>query len=1174
MALRFWKPGTAPPPEAAERGGAGIEEGATAAALARLGAVERRALPVHDFRAAIISAVYNHGVVVVVGDTGSGKTTQIPQYLHEAGFTAGGGVVACTQPRRVAATELARRVAQEVGCELGSTVGYAVRFQEATSPATAIKYLTDGMLLRELAGDPLLSRYAVVMVDEAHERGVNSDILLGLLKKVRRRRPELRVVVSSATVDAERLRAFFAGDGERRRRAFAPSGVSADAVATAAREGGEGAAQRSLLQRGRLRPLEKEEEEVEEGPLVVEAPAAAAASGSGRGKKERNHREREASSSGSSPAASRRHRHRSRSRSPSSGRRRGHRERRRRSASSSDSDSGRRHRGSGGHSSHHRHHHSSNRHRRSRSRSKERSKRERRDRERGSRTSGGGGTDRRFEDDSSSGSSSRAGSKSPLRAEAPVALIGGPSEAPAPVAPVAAPVASPAPPPAPSLGSKLADMQARAKAAMAAKRAAAAVGTTTTATTAAMAPSPATAAPTTAAAPPPPAPPPQPSGPDLSSAVTLHVSGRSFPVAVEFLSCPTPDFVSAAVDAVLNIHAQGSSNDGRSGGDGDVLVFLPGAEEIEAAAAQLAADLQALIEEGVLQREGALVLPEGLASASVAQRSAFWGALQPHRLYAAAPADVQAAALAPAAAAPSSKSSSRSVHHYHPRKAIFASSIAETSLTIDGVVFVIDAGWARAPLVHPLTGVDALLTVPASRASAAQRAGRAGRTRPGRCYRLYTAEAFAAAMPPAALPEVQRVDLSPAILALARLGVTDFAHFDWLDPPEPLALARALEQLVALGALESSSGGGGPQLTRPLGVTMADLPLDPKAARFLLEAAAHGCAEAALTAVAVLQVQSIFKAPVGPGSTSVYAARRYAEADAGLLPFASREGDLVTACNVFTAYETKAAGGRASELGEWASAAGLSLPALAQVATIKAQLRRALTAAASAVGRAALAPAAPGESSSPPPRWSLVTDPSVAAEPGLVTFRRCIVAGYFQNAARLGADGGYRTVRGGLPVRLHPSSVYARFAGGPPPPWIVFCDAVLTSSTSEDVLVRDVTAIDPRWLLEAAPAFFEVGLSDLDARAAEAAATPIVLIGSSSSGSGGAAPGRLVYQSASARAAAAAAAAASAASSRPAPASTAPAPAPASAPPSGSVSAMMAALFEGNSGGGRPRFPF
>ena len=172
-----------------DRGGSKREGG-------RNGARRRRDLPIHACRAGILRAVAGNDSVVLVGETGSGKSTQLPQILADArGLGVGPGAAICvTQPRRVAAVTIARRVAYERGAEVGGEVGYAVRFEDATTAATSIKYATEGILLRECLSDPLLSTYAVVILDEAHERTLNFDVLLGLLKQIqakrKRRKPE------------------------------------------------------------------------------------------------------------------------------------------------------------------------------------------------------------------------------------------------------------------------------------------------------------------------------------------------------------------------------------------------------------------------------------------------------------------------------------------------------------------------------------------------------------------------------------------------------------------------------------------------------------------------------------------------------------------------------------------------------------------------------------------------------------------------------------------------------------------------------------------------------------------------------------------------------------------------------------------------------------------------
>lgn len=201
---------------------------------------ETEPLPVTLFKEQLMKAVRASQVLVCTGETGSGKTTQIPQYLLElvrerdANTTAPGMkdkdegdepapehgkrapsgrklLVAVTQPRRVAATSVARRVADERGCRLGEEVGYSIRFEDRTGPRTRIKYMTDGVLVRECLEDPHLSRYGVVMLDEAHERSIDTDILFGLLKRALARRPDLRAVITSATLDVERFAAFFGG---------------------------------------------------------------------------------------------------------------------------------------------------------------------------------------------------------------------------------------------------------------------------------------------------------------------------------------------------------------------------------------------------------------------------------------------------------------------------------------------------------------------------------------------------------------------------------------------------------------------------------------------------------------------------------------------------------------------------------------------------------------------------------------------------------------------------------------------------------------------------------------------------------------------------------------------------------------------------------------------------
>lgn len=169
---------------------------------------QREFLPVFAVREDLLKVVRDNQVVIIVGETGSGKTTQLTQYLHEDGYT-NYGKISCTQPRRVAAMSVAKRVAEEMGCELGDTVGYTIRFEDQTSEKTVIRYMTDGILLRESMSSPDLDQYSAIIMDEAHERALNTDVLMGLLKKLLARRRDLKLIVTSATMNADRFSQFF-----------------------------------------------------------------------------------------------------------------------------------------------------------------------------------------------------------------------------------------------------------------------------------------------------------------------------------------------------------------------------------------------------------------------------------------------------------------------------------------------------------------------------------------------------------------------------------------------------------------------------------------------------------------------------------------------------------------------------------------------------------------------------------------------------------------------------------------------------------------------------------------------------------------------------------------------------------------------------------------------------
>src|SRR3954466_9341815 len=170
------------------------------------------ALPVSARREDIAVAIERHPVVIVSGETGSGKTTQLPKIALALGRgrANGGGLIGHTQPRRIAAASVAKRIAFELDSPLGDVVGYRVRFQDRLQPGASVKLMTDGILLAETQGDPLLRAYDTLIIDEAHERSLNIDFLLGYLRQILPRRPDLKIIVTSATIDAQRFADHFA----------------------------------------------------------------------------------------------------------------------------------------------------------------------------------------------------------------------------------------------------------------------------------------------------------------------------------------------------------------------------------------------------------------------------------------------------------------------------------------------------------------------------------------------------------------------------------------------------------------------------------------------------------------------------------------------------------------------------------------------------------------------------------------------------------------------------------------------------------------------------------------------------------------------------------------------------------------------------------------------------
>ncbi len=640
----------------------------------------RRGLPVHAQRDEFLQMYQKSQILVFVGETGSGKTTQIPQFvLFDDLPQQNKKLVACTQPRRVAAMSVAERVANEMDVKLGEEVGYSIRFEDMTSQKTILKYMTDGMLLREAMNDHDLTRYSTIILDEAHERTLATDVLMGLLKEVVQRRPDLKLIIMSATLDAQKFQRYF-----------------------------------------------------HDAPL-------------------------------------------------------------------------------------------------------------------------------------------------------------------------------------------------------------------------------------------------------------LAVPGRTHPVEIFYTPEPERDYVEAAIRTVLQIHATEP--------EGDILLFLTGEEEIEDACRKISLETDEMI------------------------READAGPMKVYPLYGTLPPAQQQRIFEPAP--PPRKPGGRA-----GRKCIISTNIAETSLTIDGIVYVVDPGFSKQKVYNPRIRVESLLVSPISKASAQQRAGRAGRTRPGKCFRLYTEGAFKKELIEQTYPEVLKSNLSSTVLELKKLGIDDLVHFDLMDPPAPETLMRALEELNYLACLDDDGN-----LTT-MGRLASEFPLDPALAVMLISSPEFYCSNEILSLTALLSVPQIFVRPAS--------ARKRADEMKNL--FAHPDGDHLTLLNVYHAFKGPDAQANAKQ---WCHDHFLSLRALQSADNVRMQLKRIME-------REEL---------------ELMSTP-FEDKKYYENIRRALVSGFFMQVAKKEANGKtYTTVKDNQTVLLHPSTVL-----GQESEWVVYNEFVLTSKS----FVRTLTSVRGEWLLDIAPNYYDI----------------------------------------------------------------------------------------------------
>lgn len=611
-------------------------------------------------------------MTILVGETGSGKTTQVPQFLQDAGYT-NRGVVGITQPRRVAAVSVASRVADEVGCSVGDKVGYQIRFVDYTGPNTVLRFMTDGMLVREAILSTEFSRYSVIILDEVHERSLHTDILLGLIKQALAKRSDLKLIVMSATMVYRDFVKYF-GDDTR----------------------------------------------------VVQVP------------------------------------------------------------------------------------------------------------------------------------------------------------------------------------------------------------------------------------------------------------GRTHKVELYYTPSPEPDFLEAAMICIMQIHMEKPS--------GDVLVFLPGQEDIEGLN-NLLLEKRKLLKHHDKPLEDLLIAP----------------------IFAALPFDEQVAVFEKPPAG--------------TRKVVLATNIAETSITISGIKYIVDTGLVKLKACHPSTGIEVLKLSSTSKAAANQRSGRAGREGPGEAYRLYIEEEYNQ-MIDQTPPEIVRVDMATCYLQLKALNI-DVLTFPFMDAPDQRHLTKSAMLLLRLGALSRDQ-----QLTE-LGKRLAVLPLHPLYAKAILISDEFECVAEMLSIVAMLSTDSLFYQSKSL-KTEISIARKALH---------HPDGDHLTLLNIYKQWAKRS---RDSERRAFCGEVGLNHHAMMRALNIRDQLKDLL------------------------PQIGITNVSSVGKPENWFKVRQCLLKAMFVNVAKLDDIGGtvYTTIMQRQEAKIHPhSSLFQRL---PMSPCILYSEFVTTSKN----YLRTCTVIDPSWLLEIVPEYF------------------------------------------------------------------------------------------------------
>jgi pre-mRNA-splicing factor ATP-dependent RNA helicase DHX15/PRP43 len=466
------------------------------------------------------------------------------------------------------------------------------------------------------------------------------------------------------------------------------------------------------------------------------------------------------------------------------------------------------------------------------------------------------------------------------------------------------------------------------------------------------------------------------------SAPLIEIAGRMYPVDIQYTTTAVDNYLESAVELAVKIH--------KSEPQGDILIFLTGEEEIENACANIKSEIRDL--------------KDSVGYASIIP---LYSTLPPHQ---------QQKIFSPAPG--------KNEKGIPGRKIIIATNIAETSITIDGIVYVIDPGFSKQKVYNPRVRMESLLVSPISRASAKQRAGRAGRTRPGKCYRLYTEDCFINVLQEDTYPEILRSNLSSVVLNLKKLGIDDLVHFDFMDPPAPETLMRALEMLNYLGALDDEG-----ELTQ-LGGIMSQIPLEPELTKTLLVSEKYNCVNEVLTLVSMLSVQNPFLRPKEDADA----------ADDAKLFFKNPNGDhftLIVAYNQFKINESDK---------DWCRQHYLNIRSLKAADDVRNQLVKILTKLTITI----------------PQSNSYIVD---LKPKRLERITKCLVEGYFSHVAHLQPQGYYFTVKDHQLVVIHPSSILDT-----KPDWILYHEFVLTNKN----YVRIVSRIDPKFYVKIAENYLEL----------------------------------------------------------------------------------------------------